>query len=77
MHGAGAANLPAHLKINLDASTILFVDDNALALDVMCSVFYGFGAKDRLMIGTSPDRISPPERLSFWPSLSRMVGGNS
>jgi len=48
MQGAGPANLPAHLKINLETSTILFVDANAMSLDVLCSVFYGFGAKDRI-----------------------------
>jgi CheY-like chemotaxis protein len=43
-----SANLPPHLKINLEASTILFVDDNPMALEIMSSVFYGFGAKDRI-----------------------------
>ncbi|HVY83741.1 MAG TPA: response regulator [Caulobacterales bacterium] len=42
------ANLPAHLRINLEASTILFVDDNMMALDILSAVFYGFGAKDRI-----------------------------
>lgn len=42
------ANLPSHLKINLEASTILLIDDNAMTLEIMSSVFYGFGAKDRI-----------------------------
>ncbi|MES1158377.1 MAG: response regulator [Terricaulis silvestris] len=42
------ANLPAHLRINLEASTIMFVDDNPMALEILNSVFYGFGAKDRI-----------------------------
>lgn len=43
-----SANLPAHLRINLEASTILLVDPNTLTLEVMSSVFYGLGAKDRI-----------------------------
>ena len=43
-----AANLPDHLQINLAASTILFIDDNPMALEILSSVFYGFGAKDRI-----------------------------
>ena len=48
MQGAGAANLPAQLKIDLEASTILFVDANVLSLEVLSSVFYGFGARERV-----------------------------
>ena len=43
-----AANLPDHLNINLASSTILFIDDNPMALEILSSVFYGFGAKDRI-----------------------------
>lgn len=43
-----AANLPSHLQINLTSSTILFVDDNPMVLEILSSVFYGFGAKDRI-----------------------------
>lgn len=43
-----SANLPSHLKINLESSTILLIDDNPMTLEVMSSVFYGFGAKDRI-----------------------------
>lgn len=45
---SNAANLPSHLKINLATSTILFIDDNPMALEILSSVFYGFGAKDRI-----------------------------
>lgn len=43
-----SANLPSHMKINLESSTILLVDANTLTLEIMSSVFYGFGAKDRI-----------------------------
>ncbi|MEJ0058814.1 MAG: response regulator [Terricaulis sp.] len=43
-----SANLPSHLKINLQSSTILIVDDNAMSLEILSSVFYGFGAKERM-----------------------------
>src|SRR5262245_61518993 len=43
-----AANLPSHLKINLATSTVLVVDDNLMAAEIICSVFHGFGAKDRM-----------------------------
>lgn len=43
-----SANLPSHMKISLELSTILFVDDNQMTLEIMSSVFYGFGAKDRI-----------------------------
>src|SRR5262245_48193295 len=43
-----SANLPSHLKINLESSTILVIDDNPMTLEIMSSVFYGFGAKDRV-----------------------------
>jgi len=46
------ANLPGHLRINLEASTIMFVDDNPMALEILNSVFYGFGAKDRVKCGS-------------------------
>ncbi len=42
------ANLPAHMKINLEASTVLLVDDNPMSLEILSSVFYGFGAEERL-----------------------------
>lgn len=42
------ANLPAHMKINLESSTVLLVDDNPMSLEILSSVFYGFGAKERL-----------------------------
>jgi CheY-like chemotaxis protein len=42
------ANLPSHLRINLESSTILLVDANPMTLEIMSSVFYGFGAKDRI-----------------------------
>lgn len=43
-----SANLPSHLKINLETSTILLIDDNPMTLEIMSSVFYGFGVKDRI-----------------------------
>jgi CheY-like chemotaxis protein len=43
-----SANLPSHMRINLEASTILLVDANPMTLEVMSSVFYGLGAKDRI-----------------------------
>ncbi len=42
------AHLPAHMKINLETSTVLLVDDNQMSLEILSSVFYGFGARDRL-----------------------------
>jgi DNA-binding response OmpR family regulator len=42
------ANLPAHLRINLQSSTVLVVDDNQMSLEILCSVFYGFGARERM-----------------------------
>lgn len=49
------ANLPSHMKINLESSTILLVDDNQMSLDIMSSVFYGFGARDRMMADNLDD----------------------
>ncbi|HVZ98845.1 MAG TPA: response regulator [Caulobacterales bacterium] len=49
------ANLPAHLRINLEASTILFIDDNAMSLEILGSVFYGFGCKDRVKCANLED----------------------
>lgn len=46
-----SANLPSHLKINLASSTVLVIDDNQMSLEILTSVFYGFGAKDRLKTG--------------------------
>ena len=43
-----SANLPSHLKINLESSTILLVDANPMTLEIMSSVFYGLGARDRI-----------------------------
>lgn len=43
-----SANLPSHLQINLQSSTVLVIDDNPMSLDILVSVFYGFGARDRL-----------------------------
>lgn len=43
-----AANLPAHMQINLSSSTVLLIDANPMTLEVMSSVFYGLGAKDRI-----------------------------
>lgn len=43
-----SANLPSHLKINLEASSVLVVDDNQMSLEILTSVFYGFGARERL-----------------------------
>lgn len=53
------ANLPSHMKINLESSTILLVDDNQMSLDIMSSVFYGFGARDRL----TADNLDDARRL--------------
>ena len=43
-----SANLPSNMRINLETSTILLIDANAMTLEIMSSVFYGFGAKDRI-----------------------------
>ncbi|MES1200407.1 MAG: response regulator [Pseudomonadota bacterium] len=61
------ANLPAHLLINLQASTILFVDDNLMSLEILNSVFYGFGAKDRLKCTSIEDakRIVQTRRVDL------------
>lgn len=43
-----SASLPAHMKINLESSTILIIDENQMSQEILASVFYGFGAKERL-----------------------------
>lgn len=43
-----SANLPSHLKINLEQSAVLLVDHNPMTLEIMSSVFHGFGCKDRI-----------------------------
>lgn len=43
-----SANLPPGMKINLESSTVLVVDENQMSLEILTSVFYGFGAKERL-----------------------------
>jgi len=46
------ANLPSHMKINLEDSSVLLVDDNQMSLEILRSCFYGFGAKERLKAPT-------------------------
>jgi DNA-binding response OmpR family regulator len=43
-----SANLPSHLKINLSTTTVLIIDDNLMSLEILSSVLYGFGAKERM-----------------------------
>ncbi|MGE0596246.1 MAG: response regulator [Hyphomonadaceae bacterium] len=43
-----SANLPSHLRINLEQSTVLLIDHNPMTLEIMSSVFAGFGCKDRV-----------------------------
>jgi len=40
-------NLPHDLKISLESSTILLVDDNQMSIEMLSSIFFGFGARDR------------------------------
>jgi CheY-like chemotaxis protein len=42
------ANLPGHMKINLESSTVLIVDENQMSQEILASVFYGFGTRERL-----------------------------
>ncbi len=61
------ANLPAHLRINLATSTILFVDDNPMANEILSSIFYGFGAKDRIRCASLEEakRILSKQRIDL------------
>lgn len=43
-----AANLPSHMTIDLASSVILLIDPNPMTLEIMSSVFYGLGAKERI-----------------------------
>ena len=54
-----SASLPAHMKINLESSTVLIVDENQMSQEILASVFYGFGTKERLRT----DDIEEAKRL--------------
>jgi len=64
-----SANLPSHMKINLESSVILLVDDNHLSLDIMSSVFYGFGARDR----QTADNLDDARRILSTQHVDLMV----
>lgn len=40
--------MPAAERINLGESTVLLIDDNARSLDLLSSLFHGFGVKEQI-----------------------------
>ncbi|MNI34694.1 Polar-differentiation response regulator DivK [compost metagenome] len=44
-------------RINLEQSTVLLVDDNPQALDMLSSVFLGFGVKEQIKCATALEAV--------------------
>lgn len=49
--------LPPRLRVNLDQSVVLLVDDNPQALDIMGSVFQGFGVKQQIKCASAIEAV--------------------
>lgn len=45
-------------RINLTRSTVLLVDHNQMSLDVLSSIFQGFGVKQQIKCGSSAEAVS-------------------
>lgn len=43
-----AASSDANTRVNLEHSTVLLIDDNPKSLDMLCSIFQGFGVKEQI-----------------------------
>ncbi|WEK57174.1 MAG: response regulator [Candidatus Brevundimonas phytovorans] len=44
-------------RVNLEQSTVLLVDDNAQALDMLSSVFQGFGVKEQIKCASAVEAV--------------------
>ena len=47
----------AHDRVNLEQSTVLLIDDNAQALDMLSSVFQGFGVKEQIKCTSATEGV--------------------
>lgn len=47
----------ANDRVNLEQSTVLLIDDNAQALDMLSSVFQGFGVKEQIKCGSATEGV--------------------
>ena len=47
----------AHDRVNLEQSTVLLIDDNPQALDMLSSVFQGFGVKEQIKCTSATEGV--------------------
>ena len=47
----------AHDRVNLEQSTVLLIDDNPQALDMLSSVFQGFGVKEQIKCASATEGV--------------------
>ncbi|MFC5344373.1 response regulator [Brevundimonas staleyi] len=52
------ARPPTPERVNLARSTVLLVDHNQKSLDMLSSIFHGFGVKQQMKCGSTQDAIS-------------------
>ncbi|CAN5264983.1 response regulator [soil metagenome] len=49
-------------RVNLAHSSVLLVDHNAQSLDMLSSIFHGFGVREQIKCGSSADAVSLVQR---------------
>ena len=49
--------MSANDRVNLEQSTVLLIDDNAQALDMLSSVFQGFGVKEQIKCASATEGV--------------------
>lgn len=56
--------MPAAERINLGESTVLLIDDNARSLDLLSSLFHGFGVKEQIKCESAAAAVEVLKRRS-------------
>lgn len=49
--------MSVHDRVNLEQSTVLLIDDNPQALDMLSSVFHGFGVKEQIKCASAVEAV--------------------